>query len=134
NQVIAQKTLQKLGLAVHVAENGQEAIDYLISTPAKDLPEIVLMDCQMPLLDGYEATAQIRKLVNSRIRNLPIVAMTASAISGDREKCLAAGMNDYVSKPINSVLLSQTLRKYLNESPAEQDGHAQTDHAQKLRT
>lgn len=98
NQVIAQKTLQKLGIATTLAENGQEALDYLLATTVDKLPDIILMDCQMPLLDGYEATAAIRKLVNSRIRNLPIVAMTASAITGDKEKCLAVGMN--VSTPI----------------------------------
>lgn len=121
NQVIARKTLEKLGLVTQIAENGQEAIDLLQAAGPNGLPSIILMDCQMPVLDGYEATSQIRKQVNSRIRTLPIVAMTASAISGDREKCLAAGMNDYISKPINPLLLSQTISKYLNPVPGVQN-------------
>lgn len=120
NQLIAQKTLQKLGLRAVLAENGQQAVDYLNNTPPEDLPSIILMDCQMPVLDGYEATMQIRRLVDSRVRTLPIVAMTASAISGDREKCLAAGMNDYVSKPVVQNILYETIRKYIDPVPGLQ--------------
>lgn len=93
NQVIALKTLQKFGMVTNLAENGQEALDFLLAASNETLPDVILMDCQMPLLDGYEATAAIRRLVNSRIRKLPVIAMTASAISGDKEKCLAVGMN-----------------------------------------
>ena len=112
NQVIARKMLEKLGLKIVIAENGQECIDYLDAKTSR-IPNIVLMDCQMPLMDGYEATIRIRRQADRQIRSLPVVAMTASAIRGDREKCLEAGMNDYISKPIDASLLARTLRKFL---------------------
>ncbi|MBC7690875.1 MAG: response regulator [Methylotenera sp.] len=96
NQIIAVKMLEKLGHTAVAVANGQEAIQAL-SQISYDL---VFMDCQMPELDGYEATRRIRQEETTAIRIVPIVAMTANAMNGDREKCLAAGMNDYISKPM----------------------------------
>lgn len=119
NQVIARKLLQRLGLECTIKDNGQECLDYLESSPAKP-PALILMDCQMPVMDGYDATHRIRRHHNAKIRSLPIIAMTASAIRGDREKCIGAGMQDYVSKPVNFALLTETLRKYLQPEPGKQ--------------
>ena len=119
NQVIARKLLQRLGLNCTIKDNGQECLDYLESAPAR-LPHLILMDCQMPVMDGYDATQRIRRHHNAKIRSLPIVAMTASAIRGDREKCIGAGMQDYVSKPVNFALLTETLKKYLMPEPGKQ--------------
>ncbi len=94
NQKVAEKTLQKYGMIVRVASNGLEALELLKSQPF----DLILMDCQMPELDGYAATRKIRTFPIA-IRNIPIIAMTANAVRGDRERCLQAGMNDYITKP-----------------------------------
>ena len=88
--------LQRLGCRVEVAADGKIATE-MLKAGSYDL---VFMDCQMPVMDGFEATAEIRRTEDSGQR-IPIVAMTANAMQGDREKCLEAGMDDYVSKPIN---------------------------------
>jgi len=110
NQQVAVGILSKLGLTADVAANGAEAIKALEST-AYDL---VIMDVQMPVMDGYEATAQIRN-PRSAVSNhdIPVIAMTAHAMADDRIKCLKAGMNDYLSKPINPDALAETLAKWL---------------------
>jgi CheY-like chemotaxis protein len=96
NQKLAIKILEKRGHLVSVVSNGQAAIDAL----EEGYFDIVLMDVQMPGLDGYEATGRIRNREKEKGSHIPIVAMTAHAMKGDREQCLAAGMDDYVSKPI----------------------------------
>jgi signal transduction histidine kinase len=101
NQLLAVRIIQKAGHTTAVADNGREAVD-LLQHEAFDL---VLMDVQMPVMDGFEATAQIRHSEQGSGRHLPIVAMTANALKGDREKCLAAGMDDYVTKPIQTAEL-----------------------------
>jgi CheY-like chemotaxis protein len=111
NQFVAQRFLQKLGCRVELANNGAEALERVRA----EAFDVVFMDCQMPVMDGYEATRRIRQL--ERGRNLPIVAMTAHAMTGDREKCLAAGMDDYVSKPLKSDLLLAVLRRATRERP-----------------
>lgn len=95
NQRLAARLLQKLGCEVAVASSGREALDVLVFQPQ----DLIIMDCQMPDLDGYQATRQIRE-IEGTTRRTPIVAMTAYAMRGDRERCLAAGMDDYYSKPV----------------------------------
>jgi PAS domain S-box-containing protein len=109
NQVVATKQLAKIGCHCDTVANGQEAIEAL-----KNLPyDLVLMDCQMPEMDGYEATRLIRSM-NAPFSKIPIIAMTANAMKGDREKCLEAGMNDYVTKPISVSALSKVIENWLH--------------------
>ncbi|KAF2024919.1 hypothetical protein EK21DRAFT_117317 [Setomelanomma holmii] len=107
--------IKKLGFTVSTACNGQEALDYLAKISAKPRPTAVLMDCMMPVIDGYEATRRIRSdedMFDDHVRSLPIIALTASAIKGDREKCRAAGMDDYLTKPAARDALRRTLTKW----------------------
>ncbi len=97
NQKVAGGILQRLGHQVSVADNGEEALAML----ADQEFDLVMMDCQMPVLDGYATTRRLRQSADPRLAGLPVIAMTAHAMQGDREACLAAGMNDYVAKPIN---------------------------------
>ena len=109
NQILIRKLLQKAGAEVELAENGQKALDVLKSQP-QDY-NLVLMDMQMPIMDGVTATIAIRSKL--RLVNLPIIGLTANAMAGDRERCLNAGMNDYLTKPINQVQLFDTLSRWL---------------------
>ncbi len=109
NQLVARKTLEKWGCRVEVAADGQECLEIL----ARQDFDAVLMDCQMPVMDGYEATRRIRQDEAGGHAHLPIIAMTANAMIGDREKCYAAGMDDYVAKPINRDVLFQALSRHL---------------------
>ena len=121
NQVVATAILEKFGYSVDTVENGSEAIDALSAKPY----DLVLMDCQMPIMDGYIATEMIRNEDSSVLNHkIPIVAMTANAMRGDREKCLQAGMDDYVSKPIDPEVLNNIVTKWLledNEKAQVQD-------------
>ena len=118
NQQIALKTVAKLGFSVNAVWNGQEALDYLLEEPSANhpKPDIILMDVQMPLMSGYSATHRIRHhtpyTTIDNIRAIPIVAMTASAIQGDREKCKRAGMDDYLAKPVKAKTLERMLVKW----------------------
>ncbi|NTV68600.1 MAG: response regulator [Azonexaceae bacterium] len=107
NRELAQEMLSNIGLSVDTAENGQQAVDAVQRTAY----ELVLMDCQMPVMDGYVATAKIRDEL--QMRQLPIVAMTANALASDRERCLTAGMNDHIPKPIDVAVLHATLARWL---------------------
>jgi CheY-like chemotaxis protein/HPt (histidine-containing phosphotransfer) domain-containing protein len=112
NQRVAQGILQKLGFRADVVANGREAIQSLKSIPY----DLVLMDCQMPEMDGYEATRAIREPASGVCNpQIPIIAMTAYAMQGDRERCLRAGMNDYVSKPVQHEALAETLDRWLGQ-------------------
>jgi len=109
NQKLATRLLQRLGADVHGAVNGLEALQALREADF----DAVLMDCQMPQMDGYEATRQIRAGGQVKNPNIPVIALTAHALATDRAKCLAAGMNDYLTKPINPTHLKQALTKAL---------------------
>jgi CheY-like chemotaxis protein len=112
NQEVAMAILELLGLTVELAENGAIAIDKV----RHGTYDIVLMDMQMPVMDGLTATRAIRALAGHE--RLPIVAMTANVMSGDREQCLAAGMNDHIAKPIDLRDLSATLLQWLGSRPS----------------
>ncbi len=118
NQEIALELLQQNGLDVDVASNGAEALE-AVRTGCFDL---VLMDVQMPVMDGLEAARNIRLLPNCSMEELPVIAMTAHAMKGDYEKSLAAGMNDHLTKPISPEHLYRTLLKWLKSEPRRQNG------------
>ena len=120
NQKIAVSLLKKLGCTADVVANGQEVVEQLSQIKY----DLVLMDCQMPEMDGYEATRAIRKREQDSSRScrwkapMHVIAMTANAMQGDREKCLEAGMNDYVSKPTRLPELQAALERSMRDSPA----------------
>jgi CheY-like chemotaxis protein len=109
NQRLATRLLEKRGHSVVVAADGREALAAI----AKEGFDLVLMDLQMPEMDGFEATVAIREKEKAGGARLPIVALTAHAMKGDREKCLAAGMDGYLTKPIRTPELDEVLKKYL---------------------
>ena len=108
NQLVIESMLTKRGLAVDIADDGAEALAKL----AHGSYAAVFMDCQMPNVDGYEATGRIRASERDGER-LPVIAMTAHAMAGDRERCLAAGMDDYMSKPLRPEVLDELLERWL---------------------
>ena len=110
NQLVAKELLDIVGINVHLASNGKEAL-FAVENMNYDA---VLMDAQMPVMDGYEATRNIR--ANPSYKKLPIIAMTANALKGDREKCLAAGMDDYISKPIDPKQLYRVLNHWVGKT------------------
>ncbi len=117
NQTMAVGLLSKWGHTVEVAENGEEAVERW----QRGSFDIILMDVQMPILDGFAATRRIRELERDRGTRVPIVAMTAHAMKGDRQRCLDAGMDDYVSKPVRrSELIGALYRLYMDSHPARQ--------------
>ncbi len=111
NQKVAIVLLSKQGYKVDVANNGIEALEAV----KRKKYDLVLMDCMMPEMDGYEATGEIRKL-DGEVSGIPIIAMTAHAMEGDREKCLAAGMDDYVTKPINRAKLFEAIDRQVQKN------------------
>jgi signal transduction histidine kinase/CheY-like chemotaxis protein len=119
NQMTATTMFEKLGHAVIVANNGREAIDKINEQQF----HVVFMDVQMPEMDGVNATREIRKREQATGRHIPIVAMTAHAMKGDKEKCLDAGMDDYVSKPIRrkdlADVIARIVERFLTEAPAD---------------
>jgi two-component system, sensor histidine kinase len=111
NRKVVEALLMKQGIEVQCAENGQEALDALVRGAR---PGLILMDCQMPVMDGFEATAQIRQWEKTHgLPRLPIVALTAGAFESDRQSCLAAGMDDFLTKPINVKALLAMVNKWL---------------------
>jgi CheY-like chemotaxis protein/HPt (histidine-containing phosphotransfer) domain-containing protein len=110
NRAVALKVVGKIGVSAEWAENGQEALEKM----AAGRCDLVLMDCQMPVMDGYISTRTRRTLEDeAKLARLPIIAMTANAMVGDRERCLAAGMDDYLTKPLNLQLLEEIMRKWM---------------------
>ena len=114
NQKFIQRLLERWGHQAVIVENGRLAVEALKTAP-KDKFDIVLMDVQMPEMDGFEATTAIRKQENKTGGHIPIIAMTAHAMKGDRERCLKAGMDDYVSKPIASEALLKAIQSLIPE-------------------
>jgi len=113
NQLVALGILEKLGIKADIANDGKEAIDILLQASERYY-SLILMDCQMPVMDGFHATRNIRKGdAGDSYRNIPIVALTANAMQGDREQCIQAGMNDYLTKPIDGKLLVACLSNWL---------------------
>ena len=114
NQKIAMRLLEKAGLNADLAKNGREAVEAV----QKVSYDLILMDCQMPEMDGFEATAAIRKLEEATRKHTPIVALTANAMTGDRERCLDCGMDDYVSKPFDVKALQRLITEWLEPTVA----------------
>jgi two-component system sensor histidine kinase/response regulator len=124
NQELALELLTANGIIAEVANNGQQALELL----EKEQFDGVLMDCQMPVMDGYEATRRLRR--QERFKDLPVLAMTANAMAGDRERALAAGMNDHIAKPINVHKMFTTMAKWITPSlPLEAAATADTEKA-----
>jgi CheY-like chemotaxis protein len=114
NQLLAVRLLESRGYQVSAVANGREAVD---AAAARDF-DLILMDVQMPAMDGFEATRLLREREQSGARRVPIIAMTANAMRGDREQCLAAGMTGYLSKPIRPEELFQTIQEVLTAAVA----------------
>ncbi|MFC3094040.1 response regulator [Alteromonas sediminis] len=115
NQAILIDMLESLKVKVQLAEDGKQAIEQLQRLNPNDI-DVILMDCQMPVLDGYDTTKHIRSGKAGVVwQSVPVIALTANALDGDREKCIAAGMNDYLSKPVNKSRLQATIAKVINQ-------------------
>jgi len=124
NLIVARTHLEYLGLLVETVSNGQQALDALA---AEDF-DLVLMDCQMPVVDGFAATRILRQRETGTSLHVPVVALTANAMQGDRERCIAAGMDDYLAKPFSGEQLFAVLRRWL---PIERRRNAPETHATK---
>jgi CheY-like chemotaxis protein len=125
NQKLAVRLLEKMGYRADIAANGLEALEAFSRIPYA----AVLMDCLMPEMDGYETTAAIRAREQKTGAHIPIIAMTANARQEDRERCLAAGMDDYISKPIKSETLKAALERWTavsDEGPSPDRSHEET--------
>ena len=120
NQRLISFILEKAGAKVTVAENGRLALDAVLAADGDGSPfDVILMDMQMPVMDGYEATKRLRK----RGYSAPIIALTAHAMAGDRDKCIEAGCDEYTTKPIDRAQLIKTINTQLDRP------HNQIDHA-----
>jgi CheY-like chemotaxis protein len=113
NRKLALRMLTRAGYACEVVDDGRKVLEAV----ARQRYDMILMDCQMPEVDGFTATRQIRRLEAIEGGHVPIVAMTANAMKGDRERCIQAGMDDYLSKPIQVEALYALLTRYLPDSP-----------------
>ena len=112
NQAVGKAMFERIGCRIEIAQNGAEAVEAF----AQGQFDLILMDCQMPEMDGYEATKCIRGRENElSLRRTPITALTANAMEGDREKCLAAGMDDYLPKPFRFEQLLATMERWVDD-------------------
>jgi CheY-like chemotaxis protein len=109
--MVVKYQLESLGLSADFVNNGREAVQASGEHPY----DLILMDCHMPEMSGYEATREIRRRQEGTGKHIPIVAMTAGALAGDREKCLQAGMDDYISKPVDATTLGTLLASWLRD-------------------
>jgi CheY-like chemotaxis protein len=131
NQGFATEILEGLGVSVTIAVNGREAVE----KTASEHYDLILMDCQMPVMDGFEASTILTQMKHEKtISNIPIIALTANAMKGDKERCLAAGMNDYIAKPMRKADLVHGLSKWLpphfvKKTPIRQNNEADTAEA-----
>ena len=112
NQEIAVAILEEAGFFVELASNGQIAVDKVVNSQAGHY-DVILMDIKMPVMDGYEATRQIRSLADPSLAGIPIIAMTADAFAEDKAAAIEAGMNEHIAKPIDVAKLFDALRKVL---------------------
>ncbi|MEI6899546.1 MAG: response regulator, partial [Bacteroidota bacterium] len=112
NQRIIDFQLKKLGFNVEIVMNGLEAVNSFCKNPF----DLIILDIQMPVMDGYQAAKRIRELENSLTRHTPIIALTANAMKGDRELYLSAGMDDYISKPFTYEVLQRTIENLIQEN------------------
>lgn len=125
---VAAELLKPRGFVITIADNGAAAIELFRESEF----DLILMDCQLPILDGYKTTRIIRNIESERRSNdaticpVPIIALTASALSGDKERCLAAGMNDYLTKPLSSQLLHEAIDRHLNKQSVLQSGRPES--------
>jgi signal transduction histidine kinase/FixJ family two-component response regulator len=125
NRVVAVSVLERCGYHVHVVNDGREALQAL----SMQRYDAVLMDCQMPDIDGYQATEELRRREREGTYHTPVIAMTAHAMIGDRERCLASGMDDYVSKPVRSQVLAEVLKRWI---PTVEDAKTNGGQSQQL--
>ncbi len=125
NQRLAGRMLERLGCRVHVVGNGRDAVDAF----GRQAFDVIFMDCQMPEMDGYEATGRIRDLEGETARRVPIIALTANAMKGDRERCIESGMTDYISKPIRREDLAEMLVRWVRETRPPRPATSATPHA-----
>ena len=114
NQVITSKMLERLGHTAHIVNNGVQAL----TAARNEAFDLVLMDCQMPEMDGFEATSRIRASDDRRVAGIPIIALTANAMTGDRDRCLEVGMSGYLSKPMKAAQLAQEITRVLRQGGA----------------
>ena len=119
NQMIAVAILEKTGVTIDIAENGLVAVDK-IKNAAAGYYDIILMDIQMPVMDGYEATRQIRALEDPAKAKIPIVAVTANAFEEDRKVTMEAGMDDHLSKPYDIKAITKTMNKLINANSGKE--------------
>ena len=116
--------LKKMGARVDKADNGQVAVELMSEMMPEMIYHAVLMDCQMPVMDRFEASRQIRKLGNEN-QHIPIIAVTANTMSGDWQRCIDSGMNDYLRKPAKKHLIHERLNHWLNNNKHPIEEHSQ---------
>jgi CheY-like chemotaxis protein len=124
NQLVARRLLERCGFHAHVVADGRQALDALATRHY----DAVLMDCQMPELDGYETTRELRRREGTN-HHTPVIALTAHTMAGDRERCIKAGMDDYLSKPVGAEVLADTLDRWINKPPPPAEDPSRPDDA-----